>query len=254
MTIERLSPRLSRRSGGREARRTLRAGPLADDLRPVRAGLSGGQFRPLDDAAMTAINDTVFQILDEIGLSQVPQSGIDYMTAVGAILGEDGRLRFPRSLVEDTLAKCARHITLYGQDPKHDMLLSGSRVHYGTAGAAVHVVDVIGNNYRESYLADIYDAARIVEKMDNIHFFSVQWWHVKSPTHVTLTSILFMRRSRGQPNMLGSALLRRIIWFRLWNCYTALLAARINGGHDHLFQTATVLLCRRYALPLSHVW
>ena len=163
MTIERLSPRLSRRSGGREARRTLRAGPLADDLRPVRAGLSGGSFRPLDDAAMTAINDTVFQILDEIGLSQAPQSGIDYMTAVGAILGEDGRLRFPRSLVEDTLAKCARHITLYGQDPKHDMLLSGSRVHYGTAGAAVHVVDVIGNNYRESYLADIYDAARIVE-------------------------------------------------------------------------------------------
>ena len=42
MTIERLSPRLSRRSGGREARRTLRAAPLADDLRPVRAGLSGG--------------------------------------------------------------------------------------------------------------------------------------------------------------------------------------------------------------------
>ena len=90
MTIERLSPRLrSRRSGGREARRALRAGPLADDLRPVRAGLSGGSFRPLDDAAITAINDTVFQILDEIGLSQAPQSGIDHMTAVGAILGED---------------------------------------------------------------------------------------------------------------------------------------------------------------------
>ena len=89
MTIERLSPRFSRRSGGREARRALRAGPLADDLRPVRAGLSGGSFRPLDDAAMNAINDTVFQILDEIGLSQAPQSGIDHMTAVGAILGED---------------------------------------------------------------------------------------------------------------------------------------------------------------------
>ena len=134
VTTERLFPRSSRRSGGREARRTLRAAPLADDLRPVRAGLSGGSFRPLDDAAIAAINDTVFQILDEIGLSQAPQSGIDYMTAVGAILGEDGRLRFPRSLVEDTLAKCARHITLYGQDPKHDMLLSGSRVHYARLG------------------------------------------------------------------------------------------------------------------------
>ena len=169
--FERLIPRSGRRSGGREARRSLRAAPLAEDLRPVRAGLSGGQFKPLDDAAVQAINDTVFQILAEIGLSQAPDSGIGYMIKAGAQLGDDGRLRFPRALVEDTLANCARHITLCGQDPKHDMKLSGSRVHYGTAGAAVHVVDVKQNNYRESYLADIYDAARIVEKMDNIHFF-----------------------------------------------------------------------------------
>ena len=84
MSIERLFPRSSRRSGGREARRSLRAAPLADDLRPVRAGLSGGQFKPLDDTAVQAVNDTVFQILDEIGLSQAPQSGIDYMTKAGA--------------------------------------------------------------------------------------------------------------------------------------------------------------------------
>ncbi len=31
--------------------------------------------------------------------------GIDIMTAAGAILGEDGRLRFPRALVEDMLGK-----------------------------------------------------------------------------------------------------------------------------------------------------
>ncbi|MDA7799895.1 trimethylamine methyltransferase family protein, partial [Alphaproteobacteria bacterium] len=160
-----------RRSGGREARRNLRAAPLAEDLRPIRAGLEGGNFKPLDAAAVQAVDATVYQILEEIGLSQAPDSGVKYMTDAGAILGEDGRLRFPRGLVEDTLAKCARHITLHGQNPKHDLLLSGSRVHYGTAGAAVHVVDVAKNEYRESYLADIYDAARIVEQMDNIHFF-----------------------------------------------------------------------------------
>ena len=66
--FERFIPRSSRRSGGREARRSLRAAPLAEDLRPVRAGLSGGQFKPLDDAAVQAFNDTVFQILAEIGL------------------------------------------------------------------------------------------------------------------------------------------------------------------------------------------
>lgn len=171
MNQNRKIPHSSRRSGGREARRTLRAAPLAEDLRPVRAGLEGGNFKPLDAAAVKAVDATVYQILEEIGLSQAPDTGIKYMTEAGAVLGDDGRLRFPRALVEHTLAICGRHITLHGQNPKHDLLLSGSRVHYGTAGAAVHVVDVAKNEYRESYLADIYDAARIVEQMDNIHFF-----------------------------------------------------------------------------------
>ena len=160
-----------RRSGGREARRLERASPLADDIRPVRAGLTGGQYRPLDDAAVKAIDSAVFEILEDIGLSQAPESGIAYMKSVGAVAGDDGRMRFPRKVVEKMLGKAARDITLCGQNKAHDLLLSGRRVHFGTAGAAVHVVDVENNSYRESYLADIYDAARIVEKMDNIHFF-----------------------------------------------------------------------------------
>ncbi|HAV59390.1 MAG TPA: methyltransferase, partial [Planktomarina temperata] len=51
------------------------------------------------------------------------------------------------------------------------MKKSGSRVHYGTAGAAGHVVYIAKNEYCEFQLADIYDSARIVEQMDNIHFF-----------------------------------------------------------------------------------
>ncbi len=161
----------SRRSGGRAVRRMERAAPLRDELRPIRAGMSGGTYKPLDEAGVRAIDQAVYQILEEIGLSQAPETGVAYMTAAGAIAGDDGRMRFPRALVDDMLAKAARNITLHGQDPKHDLLLSGSRVHFGTAGAAVHVVDVEGNKYRESHLADIYDAARIVDKMDNIHFF-----------------------------------------------------------------------------------
>ena len=164
-------PQSNRRSGGREARRKVRTAPLADELRPVRAGMTGGTFRPLDSAGVDAIEDAVFQILEEIGLSQAPESGVAYMTDVGAIAGDDGRIRFPRPVVRKSLAIAARNITLNARNPKHDLLLSGSRVHFGTAGAAVHVVDVKNNAYRESHLADIYDAARIVENMDNIHFF-----------------------------------------------------------------------------------
>ena len=51
------------------------------------------------------------------------------------------------------------------------MHLTGTRVHYGTAGAAVHIVDVERREYRDSTVQDLYDAARIVECLDNVHFF-----------------------------------------------------------------------------------
>ena len=76
-----------------------------------------------------------------------------------------------RSLVDEALAKCAKNITLYGQDPRYDLDLSGSRTYFGTAGAAVHIVDTVKREYRESTAQDLYDAARIVDQMEHIHFF-----------------------------------------------------------------------------------
>lgn len=160
----------SRRAGGRLARRSARAAPLAEHLRPVRAGLPGGRYQPLSQEGIERIHRAVLDALETIGLADAPQSGIDYMTAAGAILGDDGRLRFPRALIEDTIASANRSITLYSRDGKNDLDLSGSNVHFGTAGAAVHVVDVEGRIYRDSTVKDLFDAARLTDKLDNIHF------------------------------------------------------------------------------------
>lgn len=161
----------SRRSGGREARRAMRAAPLAQDINPVRPGLEGGRYQPLDRSDMDQIHEAVLKILETVGFANAIPSCIAALTQAGAQYGADGRIRFPRALVLETIAKAARHFTLHGQDERHDMVVQGSRVHYGTAGAAVHVVDVEKREYRESLLQDIYDAARIVDAMDNIHFF-----------------------------------------------------------------------------------
>ena len=159
-----------RRSGGRAARKALRDSPLSEAMRPIRAGMSGGSYKPLSDAQILRIHHAALDALEQIGLALAPPSGIEAMTRAGAILGDDGRIRYPRALVEDMLAKANKTLTLHGRDPRHDMYLSGTRVHYGTAGAAVHVVDVEGRNYRESTVQDLHDAARIVDTLDNLHF------------------------------------------------------------------------------------
>jgi len=164
-------PVRARRSGGRANRVAVRSAPLAEALRPVRGGMPGGQYRPLTEAGMAKIHASALDALEQIGLSQAPPSGVALLTGAGAVQGDDGRIRFPRALVEDMLAVAARDITLFGRDEKHDLHLTGTNVHFGTAGAAVHIVDPVTLEYRDSTAQDLFDAARLVQNLDNVHFF-----------------------------------------------------------------------------------
>ncbi len=162
---------MSKRLGGRAARRELRESPLADDIKPLRPGLSSDRFHPLSDADVLRVHEAVMEILETIGLSQATKSAVGYLKGAGALIGDDGRVRFPRALIEDTIAKAARDFVLCGQDPAHDLQLSGSRTYFGSAGAAVHVVDIDKREYRDSTLHDLYQIGRIVDQCEHIHFF-----------------------------------------------------------------------------------
>ena len=160
-----------KRGGGRAARRAERARPLDEAVRPVRGGMEGGFYKPLSDASVRRIHHAALDALETIGLADAPPSGIEVLTGAGAELGDDGRIRFPRALVEDMIALAPSEITLHGRDPKFDLSVGGNRVYFGTAGAAVHTVDLESGTYRESTAQDLLDAARIVQALDNVHFF-----------------------------------------------------------------------------------
>ncbi|MEZ5847174.1 MAG: trimethylamine methyltransferase family protein [Geminicoccaceae bacterium] len=159
------------RRGGRAARHALRSRPLDVELRPVRPGLAGGAYRPLDEAGVAAIDEAALTVLETIGLANALPGCIDLVTAAGGRLDEQGRLLFPRELVHSCLATAARHFTLHGRDPVHDMQPGGRRVHFGTAGAAVNMVDPESRDYRDTTLSDLFDIARLVDRLEHIHFF-----------------------------------------------------------------------------------
>ncbi len=168
---EATAPARASRSGGRAARHAVRAAPLTDDIKPIRAGMEGGTYKPLSDKDVLRIHEAALEAMEVIGFADAPPSGVEYLVKAGCKLGDDGRIRFPRQVVEDMLKVAAKEITLYGRDPKHDMHLSGKKVHYGTAGAAVYLVDQEKQEYRECTVQDLYDASRITEELDNVHFF-----------------------------------------------------------------------------------
>ena len=149
---------LSKRRGGRDARRALRAREIPRAEAAVRPGMKGGQYKPLTERDVERIHQAALKLLETVGLGQAIPTCVEAMTARGCTMTDKGRMLFPRALVEDTLASCAREFVLYGRDPKHDMEPSGNKVYFGTAGAAVHIVEPDTRTYRESLLVDLYDA------------------------------------------------------------------------------------------------
>ena len=161
----------ARRGGGRAARVAARAAPLDASLRPVWPGIPGGQYSPLAEADVLRIHEAALDALEQIGMAKAPPSGVEILTRAGCVQGADGRIRMPRAVVSEMLSVAAMSVTLHGRDPRFDIELHGTRVHYGTAGAAVSIVDSATGDYRDSTTQDLYDAARIVQALDNVHFF-----------------------------------------------------------------------------------
>ncbi len=156
-------------------RRTLRnrraSLPVVDVPPPVRPGLKGGLYKPLAQRDMERIHETALNLLQDLGLSQIPPSLEQRAVAAGCRVDEAGRLRFPRSLVEDILASTRRSLVLHGLDPVNDLEIGGQRVHTGTGGAAPTMIDFDTGRYRETTMADLYDIARLVDRLEYIHWF-----------------------------------------------------------------------------------
>ncbi len=159
-------PRRSR-SGGRRKTGQQRPGDG-----PVRSLPVSGRLNPLSEQDLARIHDASLDILAQIGLSEAPQVMIDVITAGGGALSDDGRLVFPKPLVEQALAGMRRNFSLFGRGGEHALDLTGARVHAGSGGASPNIVDSINGSYRPATLADLYDAARLVDTLDHIHFFS----------------------------------------------------------------------------------
>ncbi|OED39839.1 trimethylamine methyltransferase [Chromatiales bacterium (ex Bugula neritina AB1)] len=132
----------------------------------------GGRYRPLKSASIESIHQAVLQILAEVGMAEATDDAISIVTGNGGRLSDNGRLCFPAELVARTLRGLKKNITLHGQQPGHELYLSDQQVHVGSGGAAPMVVDINTGQYRDATLVDLYDAARLVDALDNVHFFS----------------------------------------------------------------------------------
>ncbi|MCK4601934.1 MAG: trimethylamine methyltransferase family protein [Phycisphaerae bacterium] len=137
-------------------------------------GLSSSLYRPLSDSDVTRIADAAFEVLDKSGMAVYANTAFEALQNAGAPVDEETRIvRFPRSLVEDAIASNPSSITLYSRDGANDVVLEGSRVHYGTGGTALYVLDPDRGHRREANISDVVLNARLIDALDNVHLHTI---------------------------------------------------------------------------------
>ena len=132
--------------------------------------VSGGDLRPLSEADVTRIVDHAYDILSTIGMSGLPPAATQRAVADGAWHRDDGRICFPRAMIERALERAPRIVDLPGFLPNRDLRIGGQFVHIGTGGAAVQILDAASGDFRDSQLSDLSDMMRILDACDNIHY------------------------------------------------------------------------------------
>lgn len=140
----------------------------------VRKGLPGGQYKPLQEADIEKIHQTCMRAFAEIGIQVNFKEARELFRKAGAEVDEATRIvKIPADLVQELISRAPSTVRLCGRDENGelDCEIGGTKVYMGTGGTALNVQDPGSNDARRAGLEDVKNMARMVDALDNIHFY-----------------------------------------------------------------------------------
>jgi trimethylamine--corrinoid protein Co-methyltransferase len=140
----------------------------------LRKGLSGGQYKPLTEQDVEKIHETSMNVFSEIGVQVNFAEARELFLRAGAEVDESTRIiKMAPDLVQELISKAPSTVILCGraENGELDCEIGGDKVYMGTGGTALNVQDPGTRDARRSQLQDVMNMARLVEALDNIHFY-----------------------------------------------------------------------------------
>jgi len=133
-------------------------------------GIVGGTYKPLSQVDVEKIHNTSLKVLEEVGVEINGERALELFQDHGANI-EGNIVKIPRDMVLENIEKAPSTVRLCGREGKHDLVLEDKKVYVGTGGTAIYVLNSETGEVRKSKLEDIRDTARLVDSLENIHFF-----------------------------------------------------------------------------------
>jgi trimethylamine--corrinoid protein Co-methyltransferase len=134
--------------------------------------IEGGSYKPLSEESIGRVHETVMRVFEEVGIEVNSKEALNLFKRTGAqVDGDVPRVTIPADVVMDLVSKAPSKVTLCGKDRRHDVVLGGTRVHVGTGGTALNVIDRENGCRRVATLNDLKEIAKLVDNLENIHIF-----------------------------------------------------------------------------------
>jgi trimethylamine--corrinoid protein Co-methyltransferase len=144
-----------------------------ESIMPLK-GLSGELYKPLSAEDIATIHQAALRILENTGMKYEAglEAAIDMLESRGVTVDKErSRIFFKPDLVMSQIDLAPEQVILYSRDGNNDLDLTRHRVYLGTGGAAVRILDLENGRARPTTLRDLFQLGRLVDALDNIHFF-----------------------------------------------------------------------------------
>jgi trimethylamine--corrinoid protein Co-methyltransferase len=134
----------------------------------LKGGLS---LNVLTDDEVNEIHLGTLEVLDKTGVFVEDEKALDCFASGGARVDRESKMvQIPPYLVEEAIRSAPSKVILAGRDPKHDIVLGGTRVHFTNFSEGVKINDPQTGEYRAPLKKDVVDSARLIDYLDEIDF------------------------------------------------------------------------------------
>ena len=164
----------------------------------------GGSYNVLSEKEISRIHEASVRVLENVGFEMHYQPALELFEDNGARVDYDlRRVYLPRDLVSRCIKQAPSEFVFYGREPGKDIIVGGKRVHFGTGGLALYVLD-LDRQKRQGTLKDVAELARLADQLEHLDFFIIPVYpHDINIDFVDLNSKYQAMLNTGKPVMGG---------------------------------------------------
>lgn len=127
------------------------------------------RLRVLNDDQLLRIHNATMEVLEKTGIIIKHPEALKLLEDAGACVDGE-KVKIPRSLIEWAVNAAPSTLTIYNQLGEPAIRLNDRNAHYGSGPTTPYTLDVETGEKRKVVEKDIANAARIVDKLDNIDY------------------------------------------------------------------------------------